>query len=141
MPTGLNILKYGNQKCELAFEGQVYRFDSKLERSQANVLFTMLKQDKIKNLVLQKEFVLQAPFEIHSSLTKSGKSRQRAIVYVSDFCYEKDSEYIVVDVKGMKTQVYSMKKKMLMAQMDKFGIDEFQEVYKAEIIKYRISQK
>ena len=43
--------------------------------------------------------------------------------YVADFQYLKDGELIVEDVKGMRTQVYKLKKKMVEALYD-FQITE-----------------
>ena len=67
----------------------------------------MLNAGLIKDLELQKRFVLQDGYEMQ------GK-KIRPITYVADFVYfdiEKNKT-VVEDVKGMRTDVYKMKKKM-----------------------------
>ena len=61
----------------------------------------------IRNLELQKKFVLQSSFKLN------GKTRQK-IVYIADFYYFdiKNGKWVVVDVKGFKTEVYKIKKKL-----------------------------
>ena len=43
----------------------------------------------------------------------------RAIKYVADFVYEENGQTVVEDVKGVKTPVYKLKKRML---AEKYGI-------------------
>ena len=64
------------------------------------------KAKKIKNLTLQPIFRLQPKF-------KKNGATIREIKYVADFMYTDENGKIVVeDVKGMKTDVYKIKKKM-----------------------------
>jgi hypothetical protein len=72
----------------------------------------------IKELKLQPKFLLQEGFE------RDGK-KYRAIFYIADFEYIKDGKRIVEDVKGMKTDVYKLKKKMF---LKKYPQVEFKEI-------------
>ena len=82
-------------------------FDSKKEANRYCELRLLEKAGKIKDLRLQHQFVLQPPFK------KNGKSI-RAITYVADFVYYdfERMRNVVEDVKGYKTDVYQIKKKM-----------------------------
>ena len=83
-------------------------FDSKKEGNYYTYLKLMKNAGKIKNLELQKKFILQDKF------TLNGKTYQ-AIKYVADFVYEDDKGMHVVDVKSeatRKDKVYRLKKKM-----------------------------
>ena len=128
--------KYKNKKCEYEFKGEVYRFDSLLEKSHAIGLFKEFHQRKIEDLILQPEFQLCEPITLQTNATKNGKTRQRAITYVADFSYVRDGKKIVADSKGMKTSVYSLKKKLFLSQLKEHRVDEFHEVFKAETITY-----
>ncbi len=94
--------KYNNKKTEIA--GII--FDSKKEAKRYCELKLLLKAKKIKNLTLQPAFRLQPKFKKNGATT-------REIRYVADFMYTDENGKIVVeDVKGMKTDVYKIKKKM-----------------------------
>ncbi len=129
--------KYNNNKVGYEFQGEVYRFDSSLERDHAIQLFKELKEGKISNLILQREFVLCVPTELLTNSTKNGKTKQRSVKYISDFSYMKDGKHIVSDSKGVKTSSYSIKKRLLLSQLKEHSIDEFQELYRSETITYK----
>ena len=57
---------------------------------------------------------LQVPYEL---IPKHGK--MRANKYIADFVYTENGTEVVEDVKGMKTQVYTLKKRMM---LEKYGI-------------------
>lgn len=82
-------------------------FDSKKEAKRYSELKLLEKAGRIKDLSLQHQFVLQPPFK------KNGKTI-RAITYVADFVYFdlERMRNVVEDVKGYKTDVYQLKKKM-----------------------------
>ena len=82
-------------------------FDSKKEAKRYQELKLMERAGIIKELELQKEFELQPGFK------KNGKT-YRKITYKADFCYFHNEEYkyICEDVKGFKTEVYKLKKKL-----------------------------
>ena len=94
-------------------------FDSKKEASYYLKLKALLKSGVIKDLELQKEYILQDKFKIN------GKT-QRKISYKADFTYfsVEDNKLHVVDVKGFKTEIYKLKKKLFEY---KYGI-EIEEV-------------
>ena len=130
--------KYNNAKCELKFQSEVYSFDSKLEAAEASRLFSLLKKGEITNLILQKKFILCEPTHLLTNSTKNGKTKQSAVTYISDFTFnDAKGRYIVSDSKGVKTATYSLKKRLLLNQLEHHGIDEFHEVYKAETIIYK----
>lgn len=95
------------------------KFDSKKEAAYYQKLKILEKADKIKNLTLQKEFLLQEKFKLN------GKTR-REINYRADFSYisTDDDKLHIVDVKGYRTDVYKLKKKLFEY---KYGI-EIEEV-------------
>lgn len=83
------------------------KFDSKKEANRYSELKLLLKTGKIRDLELQKEYILQDSFKINN------KTR-RKITYKADFTYitTSDDKLHVEDVKGFKTDVYMLKKKM-----------------------------
>lgn len=96
--------KYKNNKVTI--DG--IRFDSQKEAGRYLVLKQMQKNGEITNLELQPEFVLQEKFRFEGKAV-------RAIKYIADFRYkDKEGNVIIEDVKGMKTEVYKIKKKMLL---------------------------
>lgn len=103
--------KYGNKRTEL--DG--ITFDSKREASRYADLILMLKAGAIKDLELQKAFVLQEGFR-----DKDGKW-QRPITYRADFVYTdaETGEQVIEDVKSPGTRenaVYKLKRKLMMGK-------------------------
>lgn len=90
--------KYGNKKTII--DG--IKFDSKREAQRYGALQLMLKAGLISNLRLQ------VPYQI----TVNG---MKVCKYVADFVYEDKGVEIVEDVKGMKTPIYNLKKKLMKA--------------------------
>ena len=82
------------------------RFDSTKEGYRWCELQTLQKAGVISELQRQVKFELQPDFYF------KGK-KERAINYIADFTYYENGEYIVEDVKGVKTQEYKLKKKMM----------------------------
>ena len=82
-------------------------FDSKKEAKRYSELKLLERAGNIKELELQKVFELQEGFK------KNGKT-YRKITYKADFYYfdNRAGKYICEDVKGFKTEVYKLKKKM-----------------------------
>lgn len=96
------MTKYRAKKTEV--DGIV--FDSKREAARYVVLRDASAGGEISDLVLQPRFTLQPSFK------KDGKTI-RKIEYVADFQYvDGNGNVVVEDVKGMKTDVYRLKKKM-----------------------------
>lgn len=112
---GKSYNKYSAQKTTI--DG--ITFDSKKEAERYAELCLWERSGIISDLVLQPEFVLQPGFVYH------GK-KERAIKYIADFQYMQDGKTIVEDVKGKKTDVYKLKRKMFLALYgEKY---DFQEV-------------
>lgn len=85
------------------------KFDSKKEARRYKELKVLERAGTIKELELQPRFILQDKFKLE------GKTH-RKIEYVADFKYwDKEKEtWIVEDVKGVKTDVYKLKKKIFL---------------------------
>lgn len=109
--------KYGSQRVTL--DGET--FDSKHELRRWNELKVLERAGEIRDLKRQVRFnLIPAQFE-PSKTTKSGrKVRGRCIErkcdYIADFAYiRRDTgEYCVEDAKGMRTDVYRIKKKLML---------------------------
>lgn len=94
-------------------------FDSIKEANRYQELLLLQKACEIRNLKLQPEFILQDSFRLK-------KQTHRAIKYIADFQYQNftTSEIIVEDVKGMKTEVYRIKKKLLLYKFPEINFIE-----------------
>ena len=93
--------KYNAIKTEI--DGIV--FDSKKEANRYAELKMLLMAKEISDLKMQ------VPFDLVVDGTHVCK-------YLADFTYTKDDNLIVEDVKGMKTAVYRLKKKLMKACHD-----------------------
>lgn len=97
--------KYRNKKTS----ADGIRFDSKREANRYIELKLLERAGAIKDLRRQVPYVL------------INKSRYgRAIKYVADFVYYEYGKLVVEDVKGVRTPVYKLKKR-LMAEV--YGIE------------------
>lgn len=97
-------LKYGNKITEV----NGIAFDSKKEATYYEDLLWQQRIGAVKSIEVQPEFVLQPGYE------REGK-KIRPIIYRADFkVTEADGHIYYVDTKGMRTQVYLLKKKMLL---------------------------
>jgi hypothetical protein len=94
--------KYGAKKTTIG--DKVY--DSKKEARRATVLKRWQDAGLITDLKEQIRFVLQEGY------TNNKGKKIRPIEYVADFMYVQDGRQIVEDCKGMRTDVYKLKKKM-----------------------------
>lgn len=97
------VRKYHNKKVE--YDG--YTFDSNREKNYYIKLKLLEKAGKIKELELQKEYELQPSFKLNNKTS-------RKITYRADFTYKttEDDKLHVIDVKGFRTDVYRLKKKL-----------------------------
>lgn len=85
-----------------------HTFDSTKEAVRYQELKFLEKAGEIKELELQPKFVLQDDFIC-------GGKGYREICYIADFMYtDKDGQKVVEDVKGYKTDVYALKKKLFL---------------------------
>lgn len=98
--------KYNNRKTVV--DG--IKFDSIRESKRYIALSIMQKMGKISSLELQTPYTLLKSFKDHTGKT------QRAIKYIPDFRYIIENRIIVEDVKGLKTEVYKIKKKLFLKQ-------------------------
>lgn len=94
--------KYNNEKTVV--DG--IKFDSKKEAEYYIQLKLLKKAGEIRDIGLQPKFELQPGFE------KNGVKYQ-PITYIADFVItNNDGTTEIVDVKGVKTQVFKIKKKL-----------------------------
>ena len=105
MRTSYTPPKYRNKKTSI--DG--IRFDSKREANRYIELKLLERAGAIKDLKRQVPYIL------------IDKSRYgRAIKYVADFVYYEDDKLVVEDVKGVRTPVYKLKKRLM---AERFGIE------------------
>ena len=97
--------KYNSRKTTV--DG--FTFDSKKEAKRYLELKQMEKDGLIHNLQLQVPFVLIPSFGI---IVDGKKRKRRKMEYIADFVYYINNTRIVEDVKGRKTEVYKIKKKI-----------------------------
>lgn len=84
-------------------------FDSKKEGRRYIELKKKQEEGEIADLRLQVPFELVPSFTIEID----GKKRKRRnIRYIADFVYYENGQKIVEDVKGRKTDIYKLKKKL-----------------------------
>lgn len=85
------------------------KFDSKKEAERYKELKALERVGKIERLELQPRFTLMDGFRYEGKAV-------RKIEYVADFLYRDLStlELVVEDVKGVKTDVYKLKKKLFL---------------------------
>jgi hypothetical protein len=82
------------------------KFDSKAESEYYLHLKELKERGQIKDFELQPPFVLQESFRLRGELV-------RQIKYVADFrVFENDGSTFIVDVKGMETADFKIKKKL-----------------------------
>lgn len=109
--------KYGNQPVEV--EG--LKFDSKAEARRWQELRLLEQAGEISDLTVHPRYPLSEFFE------HDGK-QERPIYYEADFAYHQHQpdRQVVEDVKGCKTPVYLLKRKLFLY---KFGrLYDFREV-------------
>ena len=92
--------KYGNRKIK-APDGQV--FDSVKEFHRWGCLRLLERSGAIKDLKRQVKFEL---------IPKIGD--ERPCNYIADFTYMENGELVVEDVKGVRTDAYKIKKKLML---------------------------
>lgn len=109
------VTKYHNKK--VTYFGK--SFDSKREGNRYLYLLDRQHRGAIKDLILQPEFILQEAFE------KDG-IKYRPIIYIADFSYTetKTNKRIIEDAKGVKTDVFKIKKKLFEKRYTNLTIKE-----------------
>jgi len=99
--------KYG---AKITVCRQKHTHDSKKEALRCSELTLMERGRLISHLKQQPKFVLLKGFWCRHN-------KIRPICYFADFSYKMKGELIIEDVKGKRTAVYLMKKKMLLNQI------------------------
>ena len=95
------VNKYHNQK--VIYNG--IKFDSQREKNYYIKLLLLQEYNMIEDLKRQVKFELQPGYEINGKKIKS-------INYLADFTYREKGKLHVIDVKGVRTNEYKLKKKM-----------------------------
>lgn len=102
-PFSKKASKYHNKKTVV----NNLTFDSKHEAERYIELQMLLKVGEISDLRLQ------VPYELIPTMKLNGETF-RSSKYIADFVYkDKSGNEIVEDAKGMKTDVYKLKKKLM----------------------------
>lgn len=98
--------KYKNRKVTV--DG--VKFDSMKEARRYKELKLLERGGAITDLVLQPKF------ELIPTIKREGHKTERVTYYIADFAYtdKRTGKEIVEDVKGFKTDVYKLKKKMFL---------------------------
>lgn len=104
--------KYGNHKTTV--DG--ITFDSKKEAERYLQLKAMLNAGEISDLRLQVRIKLLDAFE-------SNGHKYKPLYYIADFVYLKDGKFVVEDVKGYRTDVYKLKRKLFAYKYRDEGIE------------------
>ena len=110
--------KYGSKK--VTYNG--ITFDSKKEMYRYIRLKSMQDEGLISDLRMQVPYeIIPAVYEeeivqLKTKVKTINKCVQRAAYYLADFVYkDKDGNEVVEDAKGMRTEKYLLKKKMMRA--------------------------
>ena len=103
MPMG--FVKYHNTKVKI--NGEI--FDSKKEAARWQELLLLQRAGKISHLNRQ------VTYELIPSQYIDGKRVERSVKYVADFVYHQGGQLVVEDTKGMKTDAYIIKRKLMLS--------------------------
>ena len=102
--------KFHNQKMRIGGR----EFDSRKEGRRYQELLLLQRAGEIHDLRCQVPFELIPPQRYKDPVTGRWRT-ERGTKYVSDFCYTtSDGKSIVEDVKGVRTDVYKLKKKLML---------------------------
>jgi Fe2+ or Zn2+ uptake regulation protein len=108
-------MKYKNRKVEI--DG--IRFDSVKEARRYQELKLLEKAGVIKNLELQKKFILIPAQREPDGVGRTGRPVKGHVIeretsYKADFTYTENGRTVVEDVKGVKTKEYIIKRKLML---------------------------
>lgn len=110
-------MKFKNKKVKIG--GQI--FDSKKEYFTYLKLKALEDGGQIQNLECQKKFVLiPSQYKEEKIRLKNGKEKikkillEREVSYYADFTFYKDNIFYVIDVKGIRTKEYIIKRKLML---------------------------
>ena len=113
--------KYHNKK--ITIDG--ITFDSKKEANRWYELCLLERAGRIQHLERQKVFeLIPTQREILPELDRYGNHKigrviERPVKYIADFVYYENGKMVVEDVKGLRTDVYTIKRKLM---LQKYGI-------------------
>lgn len=110
--------KYRNQKVQV--DG--ITFDSRREARRYSELKLLERAGQITDLELQKVYeLIPAQYETYARYGKKGqrikdgrRCLEKSCTYIADFVYKENGQTVVEDTKGMKTEVYNIKRKMML---------------------------
>lgn len=97
--------KYHNKK--IAYAGEM--FDSRKELNRYIELLLLQKAGKISGLRRQVKFELIPPLR-----DAQGRPAERACCYIADYVYTENGKTVVEDAKGIRTEVYKIKRKLML---------------------------
>lgn len=100
-PPATKRSKYGAQKSG--------GYDSRKEHHRANELKLMQRAGLISNLREQVKYVL-----IPTQRDTGGKLLEKECSYYADFVYDRNGVTVVEDTKGVRTQEYIIKRKLML---------------------------
>lgn len=95
--------KHGNKPCTI--DGEQYRSEREAQRHRE--LLALQRAGRVANLRREVPFVLAPSARI------AGRTKP-ALRYFADFTYTEAGVEVVEDVKGMRTQVYLIKRHLMM---------------------------
>lgn len=96
--------KYKNKK--VTYDGE--KFDSIKEARRYQELKLLLRAGAISGLRLQ------VPYELIPAQYINGKCVERSVKYIADFVYAENGKEVVEDAKGVRTDTYKIKKKLML---------------------------
>lgn len=113
---GRQPAKYRNEKVHTK-DGETY--DSRKEFRRAKELELLERAGEIRNLRRQVKYILipaqRGPEEIGPrGGRRPGPLLEKECSYVADFVYDEDGETVVEDVKGIRTEAYKIKRKLML---------------------------
>lgn len=97
--------KYGNRKA-VSPDGKT--FDSQHECQRYCELMLMQRAGVISGLKCQ------VRYELIPAQRVDGKVVEKACTYMADFVYQREGKTVVEDAKGCKTEVYRIKRKLML---------------------------
>ena len=107
-------MRIGNVSASKYHNRKTKGFDSAKEWRRNQELEALQRAGEISELNRQVPFVLMPSYTIADETTRQGFRTVHEIRYIADFTYRlKDGTRIIEDVKGMQTDVFKIKRKLL----------------------------
>lgn len=109
------MIKYHSRK--ITVDGET--FDSQKEYRRWQALRLLERAGAIWDLKRQVRFELlpeirESPVIGPRGGSKPGKQVEKPVYYIADFVYYKDGRLVVEDAKGVRTDVYIIKRKLML---------------------------